>query len=294
MLNLKWPGITAWLQSTLSGPVDAYSHRLLVEEEGERERAVTALRRLVLAAHEDARRRLDKVVSISLDPLGEPPQRTIVDAYPQTLPLNVKKGYFGEILAGIIVENFSPFGESRWNVPAFFFRYHELAFDQLERWRETGARPAATPGQTGDDCLAFVSDGEGIVAGLVCEAKCTHDHDAGLIVDAHKKVSAEGLRPVGLRRMIEILQEDAGDPQAAAWATLLSQLYARAELDGAYKRFDLVSYVCGQRPVQRPTWMPTTSPHRAYTAQRDLEAVEVHLHDVDGLILEVYGPPPTA
>lgn len=52
----------------------------------------------------------------------------------------------------------------------------------------------------------------------------------------------------------------------------------------------MISYICGVSPIRNglTAWLPTDNPHEAYTAQRKLEAVEIHLPDVVNLIREVY------
>lgn len=62
---------------------------------------------------------------------------------------------------------------------------------------------------------------------------------------------------------------------------------ARAK-DTQYERYDLVSYICGRHPKRDGVWLPTEKPHASYKAKRRLEAVEVHLYDVENLVREVY------
>jgi hypothetical protein len=191
-------------------------------------------------------------------------------------------------MAGLIAENIVSHESRTWRVPTFMFRFHELAFDQLEMQRKLGTTPQPVPGQTGEDCVAFSQNESGkIVASLVCEGKCTNDHDAVLIREAHTKISARPTRPVNLRRMIMILKEQENDLEASQWADSLFELYHR-KLESDYRRCDLVSYTCGRRPVRRDTWIPSDKPHDAYSGARELEAIEVHLECVDDLVDEVY------
>ncbi len=150
--------------------------------------------------------------------------------------------YFGEIMAGLVTEHFVSSGNGNWRVPAFLFPLHQLAFDQLEKWRELGSTPQPIFGQTGDDCVAFSQNESGrIVASLVCEGKCTHDHYASLIADAHRKISTPLARPVSISRLRGILRDRENDPEASQWAEALYELYHR-KLESDYQRFDLVSY----------------------------------------------------
>jgi len=56
------------------------------------------------------------------------------------------------------------------------------------------------------------------------------------------------------------------------------------------KRFDLITYVYGRSPREKNnTRINPNAPDENYTGGRPLEAVEIHLHDVDSLVKEVYG-----
>ncbi len=250
------------------------------------------LRVLISNAHEDARLRLRRLASGSLDPLAEPDERDPADGYPQRLHIQTLKGYFGEILAGAAAENLHPFGIKDWEVPAYLFRFHLVEFQQLDMMDQTGADAELRPGRTGDDCLAFSRDADGnIVAVLFCEAKCTADHDAGLIADAHEKSSLPNLLPVDLLQVIDVL-EDSADAAAARWVDALRRFYFKGPNPGSdYERFDQITYICGRSPV-RPglkSWISSDKPHVKYTATRRLHVAEIHLSDVEALIKDAYG-----
>jgi hypothetical protein len=203
------------------------------------------------------------------------------------LPIVTLKGYFGEIFAAIIAEHFEPFGEGGWKVPAFLFRFHDTAFHELERAKQTGKPIRTIFGRVGDDCLAFrMDDDNAIIRSLVCEAKCTHDHDASFIQKAHEKLSEQVSIPVSLLQVIEVL-DGCDEPESVRWRDALRRLYYRLQ-HPEYRRYDLASYVCGQFPVRNSTWMSVKQPHAAYSGDRRLEAVEVHLNNVDGLVRYIY------
>lgn len=227
--------------------------------------------------------------SISLYPLS-PSAFDPAEGYPHELPLTTLKGYFGEALAGIVAESFSHFDNDNWYVPAYSFRFHEAAFDYLEKLRQGAKKLKAIPGRTGDDTLAFRMDSSGEVVGaLVCEAKCTHKHDSGMIKKAHHQISDRISKPVEIRRMIEILL-DYDDPISVTWREALHRLFFHDTVSN-YERFDLINYVCGESPKQenRTSWIDSTQPHPDYSGNRRLEAVEIHLNDVNKLINKVYG-----
>ena len=280
--------IRTWLTQTASLNGN-YRHLRLVENIERRQEAIRVLRGMFKEVHEDAKRYLIGLTQNDLDLLGETASNDIVEAYPRFLHLNTRKGYFGEIMAGIVAENFASTPPGQWRVPVFLFRHHQLAFDQLERWREVSTVPHLVPGQTGDDCLAFSIDADGhVTAALVGEGKCTMDHDSTMIRDAHHKVSSSGSRPVSLSRVIGILKDQRTDAEAAKWLEALQELYHRRDLSGDYKRADLVSYTCGRGPIRETDWIPAKEPHDSYSAGRELESVEVHLTNVDELVEQVY------
>ena len=279
--------IHEWLVVTKTVSTDKkYFHFLLRENLQKRSDILDDLKTYVYQAHEDARRRLRKLAGYTLDPLDEGITRDSSVGYPAYLDIQVLKGFFGEIMAGIVAEHFSPLGEGDWKIPAYLFRFHRVAFEQLEASLQTGSPAHVVPGRTGDDCLAFLINSEGGITQLLyCEGKCTHDHDSGMISDAHEKVS-KGV-PVNILELIEILS-DYDDLSSKRWVESLRKLRAEI-LSGTYERSDLVSYICGRSPVQMsPSWIPSNRPHKGYTGNRRLQAAEIHLNGVDALVKEIY------
>jgi hypothetical protein len=249
--------------------------------------------------HEDAIRHFRKLAGISLDPFDSSdnelqnqqsrlPRRDPIAGYPEKLNIITLQGYFGEIFAGIIAESYPHFGIHGWKVPAYPFRLHRSAYYVLEKWRHTGTEPGIIPGREGDDMVAFYKDDTGaVIHALVCEAKCSTDHDSTLIAKAHTQASHSMPRPVDILYLIEILQ-DSTDPESKNWANDLQVFYHR-EIQSSDERLDLVSYICGRSPVRSQTWVSSDEPHPNYTAGRKLEAVEIHLQNVEKLIKDVYG-----
>jgi hypothetical protein len=286
---IKIANIDQWLIATRTTSEDKrYFHYLLREDLGKRGEIINDLKAYIHQAHEDARRRLRKLAGYTLDPLEETLVPDSSLQYPASLDLQVLKGFFGEIMAGLVAEHFSPLGQDGWEVPAYLFRYHRVAFEQLEARRQTDEEAHPVPGRTGDDCLAFRMDDEGrITNSLYCEAKCTHDHDSSMITEAHHKVSAGVL--VNILELIEILSE-SDDTRSKQWIDALRRIRL-LNVSHSYERSDLVSYACGRAPVQqnRGAWISPKSPHADYTGGRRLQAVEIHLNGVDELVKEVYG-----
>jgi len=94
-----------------------------------------------------------------------------------------------------------------------------------------------------------------------------------------------GTRSLAIQ-LIDVL-EHRGDHASKAWAEALRQLILLAE-DDAPPRSDLLVYVCGRKPVRSDDWLPTDAPAPEYTGGRPLEAVEVHLDQLDGVLKAVF------
>jgi hypothetical protein len=280
--------ITEWLSPTVRQSSDGrYRHQLLIEDALKWNDLQTPVKHYFRTAHADAVRRLRKLAGISLHPFRASESKTDPSRnYPHSFGMTVLKGYFGEVIGLVLAESYAPCGVGDWEVPCFLFRYHLIAFQQLEIGNLGGTPSTTIPGRTGDDCLAFRRDRAGkIVAVLYCEAKCSASHDSSLVAEAHEKVSQPG--PVDILQMIEVLQ-DCDSPEAEKWIIGLRQ-FRETLLAGKADRRNLVCYVCGKRPVQRETWLPTDRPHNAYTSPgRYLEAIEVHLANVEATINAVY------
>jgi hypothetical protein len=283
--------ITQWLIASTPSVSASYRHLVITENQNNRSVVLPEVKRYFAKAHEDAKFHLLKpyrnLIGDSLKPEGLGPITTTFDEYPQGFHLNTLKGYVGEIFSALIAEHFDPFGFDAWQVPVYLFRFHNQAFEELELARQEKKSSRRSVGRTGDDNLAFCMDSEGkINKVLFCEAKCTATHDSHLIADAHEKLSTG--KVVNLRQAIEVLYDyQETDAEARKWWLALQKLQLQ-DFEGC-KRYNLASYVCGQRPMKSDAWMDKTTPHNKYQNSRlPLEAVEVHLQDVDHLIQEIY------
>ncbi|MBN3892148.1 MAG: DEAD/DEAH box helicase [Nostoc sp. JL31] len=290
----RFNGISNWLSNSVSESEDKrYTHRLLKEDKNQRDIILNELILIVQKAHEDARYRLRKLAGNSLFPFGDFSESDPSYGYPERLNIISRQSYFGDIFSGIIAENFAHFGQDDWEVPAFLFRFHLVEFQHLEFLNQTEEIAKKRPGRTGDDCLAFLRNSEGvIIASLFCEAKCTTNHYTIMIAEAHKKVSEPHIKPVDIPQIIEIFG-DYNDLYSSEWVDSLRVLWLE-KVDINYERYDLISYICGKHPVENPTWISPEKPHEQYTAGRRLEAVEIHLHEVENLVTTVYSQPAIA
>lgn len=287
----RFPEMKTWLTTEVQLAADGtYVHVLGKElDAAQRPAHLPRIRAIVSRAHDDARARLRRLATGSLDPLPGTAKSDAVDGYPQRLHIQTLKGYFGEILAGLAAEHLHSSDEQRWEVPAHLFRFHLVEFQQLAVMAQTGDGAGIRPGRTGDDCLAFRRDVNGrILAALFCEAKCTADHDADLINKAHEQSSRPNPVPVDLLQLIEVL-EDSSDPTAPQWIEGIRQLFWGRPAEG-YERQDQITYVAGREPKKAGSkcWIPFDKPHEKYTGGRPLHVFELHLDDVESLIRDVY------
>jgi hypothetical protein len=243
------------------------------------------LAEIVDEAHEDQRRHLDELMT-PLDPHGRPsPGARIADV--SALPTTTLQGYLGEILAGIVAENYDPHGRE-WTVPGFTFRFDQDAETQMIRYFQ-GEDPVATFGRHGTDCLAFSLDESGDVdAYLACEGKCTTDHRKALIDTGHKQLSTADSPAADVLRLIQVLDANRSS-EAARWASILQAwLLKGGELSGI-ERCDLLLYVCGRGPKPpRESWIHRTTPSVEYTGKRRFEAAEAHVARIKRLVAHCY------
>jgi len=278
--NLK--ELSIWLSQKVTpefpSPTQPYRHQLLKENFELRPQILEKLKALVWRAHEDARLyRQGKSADFRIPGKPSSVPNNPVGWQPELLPLKTQKEYFGEIFAGLVIENFAPFGIEDWIVPAFFFRFHDTAYHRLEQISVTGEEAKEVPGIIGNDCLAFQLDTDGYIKrSIVCEAKCTAEDDYNLRVRAHRQVSGLRQIPESIWQVIEILRDRGyGNDMRNALQTLGTQGANRN-----YERCDLIVYVHGQLPKNRPTWIDPNKPLSDYAGKRRLEAVEAYIKGV--------------
>jgi len=240
-------------------------------------------------AHEGARQALRAPLEDSLHPLQHNTNEDPAFGYPHKLNDTALKGFFGEIIAGIVAEYYVRNDEQKWEVPVYLFRTHIVAFQQLETMKQTDSWERKIVGRTGDDGLAFTRDENGhIVSWLACEAKCTGNHSSTLVQDNHLKLSQDVNRPVDLLRMIDALKDYRDDEYSRKWIEALRSYWWEDAQNSPVERFDFSMYICGQCPRKKRTWISTNTPHSNYTAQRNLTCVEFHLANVDTIVNNLY------
>jgi hypothetical protein len=284
-----FPEMTKWLTfSVITAPSGRYEHALGLENLARRKGTMPRLREVLDKAHDDARTRIRSLAGHPLDPLRSSTASDPAKGYPRRLHLRTLKGYFGEVMAGLVAENVHPFGHDDWEVPAYLFRFHLVEFQQLEMMNQAGAAAKLRPGRTGDDCLAFRRGRNNeITSILFCEAKCTKGHKSSLVCDAHEKSSLPNVLPVDVLQLVEVLL-DSQDANARKWVAALRALRQRGPQHPRHERLDQVTYVHGRRPTNKPTWIPTAKPHTKYTAKRRLHVAEIFVDGVNKLVGQAY------
>ena len=294
-MNWMSPELTSWLRGSRTVST-RYTHIRIDEDPPSRSKGLGELARLVAKAHSDAVDHIAALEHETLDPLTSSDTRTLEPRldYPWGLHTSTLQGYLGEILAGLIAENFSPHN-AKWQVPMFLFRFHNSALEFLEARSQTGAAPHPIPGRSGEDCVAFeLGAANRIVGVMFCEAKCTHSHDSTLIASGHGQLSDSHLRaPADTLQIIWALKE-RNDVDAQHWvAALRTLLYSLSTASPAPRgarprRRDLFVYVCGRTRSNGGPWLDPHKCHPRYTARRALAATEVHFDDFDQVLQAVY------
>lgn len=281
-----------WLQEESPQPTSAlYRYRRFSTKSAD-DALRAELQTLAREAHRDALERLESLLRPSMEPFpgaaGWETDRST--GYPYELHEITLQGYFGELLAAGIVQVAAPFEENGWEVPAFRWRVNVFdLFRALERFRMERAEVPAIFGAHGDDCTAFrlsEEDGE-IDAYLICECKCTLTHRAELIAKAHEQLTSAPTA-MDIPQLLEVIR-DAPAAVRDRWSAPLWRMYLRPD---AVPRRHYFLYVHGKRPVQKESWLSADEPHEKYKATVPLEAVELHIDDLAGLIADVYSEEP--
>ena len=261
------------------------------------------------SAHYDARECFHELARISLHPdAGEPGCNA---QYPNALPLTTWKGLFGEVMAGMTCEAYEFVGKHEWLIPVFLFRNHEDAGQYIYTLSRDPDRKREVLGRKGDDFIAIVVNEQGKVTRFIAgEAKwrgtwnqSTTDAvmlgpkiadptDGSRKIHNNKGVWFEINRalavPLGLEQLHAILEECEPDKYAAVIASL-DRILALRNPDPV-ERTDLI-LLAGGAAAQRQaaaSLLDWEDVPEEYTADRDLQVVELIIEDGDELITEIY------
>ncbi|MDW9959470.1 aminotransferase [Sinorhizobium medicae] len=300
--------LKAWLKAYPS-EVGNYGHLLLEEKEKTEPDVATDLIPYFESAHLDARRCFHKLARISLHPDED---GSGCDAhYPRSLPLKAKKGLFGEVMSGMMSENYEFIGKHEYLIPVFLFRNHEDAGQYIYTLSRDPTRTREVLGRKGDDFIAIVVDEEGkvkrFIAGeakwrgiwtpsvlntVMLGEKIVDPQDGTKRIHNGKGVWYEVNRalavPLGLEQLHAILEECEPDKFAKVIASL-DRILARRNPDPV-ERTDLILLVGGSAPTRKPkhSLIPWDNVPDEYKAGRDLQIVELLFSGGDDLIDAIY------
>ena len=295
--------MAAWLKET--NKIDGDYGHLLLEQQAAIDPA--QLRPYFESAHLDAREVFHGDAGLDLHPDAAAPGAHA--QYPACLPPTARRGLFGEVLCGLVTEQYQFVGDQNWTIPVFLFRHHADARKYVFALARDPARQRQLHGRHGNDFIAVCLDAGGaVVRFLAGEAKWRKALTSGEVdtlmhgeweKDANGVKTRSGLgiwyeinrelsAPDGLRQLQSILKERDPDGFAAA---ILSMDRALILLNPAViPRTDLV-VLSGNAAKKRKagsTLLPDDAAPTDYTAGNPLQIVEVILAGGDNLIDQLY------
>lgn len=292
-----------WLEEYLSIN-DNFGHLLLVQNDIDQEEVASFLRPYFESAHLDAREVFHSDIGIDLHPDagdGDTPLPT----YPNSLPSRTQRGLFGEVITGLVVENYELVGKHDWVVPIFLFRHHEDACNYLFDLARNPEKTRQTIGRLGTDFIGLELGEDGSVTRVISgEAKWrlsltqsavdTLMHGEWIKQDDGGKIrSGKGIWnainkeppvPVGLRQLQRLLQECDPDGYDAAILSMEKALLLRNP--DHIPKTDLVVIV-GNGSARRgrlDCLLPFEMMPAEYEAGNDLQLVEIVLEEGERII----------
>lgn len=299
--------LARWLTEYPS-EVGNYGHLLLEQDCDCDDDLISDLVAYFESAHADARAFFHEQMGIKLHPDADAPEAHIT--YPTCLPSITRRGLFGEVMAGMLTENYDYVGGHEWTIPVFLFRYHEDAEAYLFALVRDEKRKREVYGRRGSDFLALALNDEGDIERFIAgEAKWRKKLQPAVVAElmyGKKKKNADteeiehdgkGIwfqinrdipAPHGLRQLQRLLRELDPDGYSAAIAKLDRVLVVRnAE---PVPRTNLIMISGGDVPSResKHSLIPWDEVPEDYTAPHDLQVVELILKDGDKLIDGVY------
>ncbi|WP_313362587.1 aminotransferase [Rhizobium laguerreae] len=283
-----------------------YGHILLEQKAAIDDELIRALRPYFESAHLDARDVFHHTARIDLHPDAHGPGGNA--RYPNCLPPTARKGLFGEVMAGMLVQAYQFIGQHHWSIPIFLFRYHAEVEAYIFALARDPARVREVSGRHGNDFIGLGIDPatKEVVRFIAGEAKWRASLTPAvmneLMLGEWDGPAAEGVRkgdgiwnemntglpaPQGLEQISSLLREKARDEYAEAIVSL-----DRALLLGAapISRTDYI-FVAGNKAARRAagqTYLPSNAPPPEYTAGRPLQVVELVVSGGVDLIDRLY------
>lgn len=294
--------MAAWLKETNKINGD-YGH-LLLEQQAPIDPA--QLRPYFESAHLDAREAFHGDAGLDLHPdAGAPGAHA---QYPACLPPTARRGLFGEVLCGLVTEQYEFVGKENWIIPVFLFRHHADAKKYVFALARDPARQRQLHGRHGNDFIAICLDGNGaVVRFLAGEAKWRKSLTTGAVetlmlgewetTNGVKSRSNRGIwyelnrelaAPDGLRQLQSILKERDPNGYAPAILSMDRALILRNPV--MIPRTDLI-VLSGNAAAKRAagsTLLTVNAVSADYTAGNPLQIVEMILEGGDALIDQLY------
>lgn len=283
---------------------------LLEQQANDQASICEALRPYFESAHLDARQVFHKYIGIDLYP-DAPDKGGVRVEYPRCLPDKARRGYFGEVMAGLVTEAIELVGKHCWCVPVFLFRLHDDAKHYLFDLERDPKGKRETIGRLGDDFIGLLLDENGaVIRYIVGEAKWRTTLTSSVVEtllhgkfikdpnDKNKRIrSKKGIWnkfnrntqiPNGMRQLQKILEEI--DPEGYDSAILSMEEALRPENPRILPRTNLLIVLSNCAPSRKnmECLLPFERKPNEYTARHDLQLVEVVLKDGEKLIDSLY------
>lgn len=292
------------LRPTAAGS-GTYGHLLLEQSvTGLSDSDVSELRPYFESAHQDAREVFHASARISLHP--EDGEKGDHATYPNCLPPKTIRGLFGEVMCGIVAENYRLVGGKAWRVPIFLFREHAPVARYIFDLVRDPARVKEVHGRPGNDFIGLeLGDDGAVLAFIAGEAKWRADLTASTL-DGIMKGDGKGkgaarvwadngvwndintalLVPQGIQQICDLLKIHDRDGYARTILSLDQALLT----DFGPPRTDMV-LIAGNRAATRAVGtalLPTAAPPADYKAARPLQIVEIVLLGGEDMIERLY------
>ena len=238
-------------------------------------------------AHRDARDIFHNEIGINLDPLAPTPVSQVT--YPNSLPEKQKKGFFGEVLCGIVVQHFGTICNNTWNIPAFLFRHHDTASQYLHKLHYGAEVPSEIVGRTGNDFLAITIDNkENIIGFLVGEAKFRKKFSQAPAKQAYKDLSNHPVIPVDLSKIKKLITH-LYPGQYTQLVQSIEQIIFSNQQNGL-ARTDVLIYIFEDPNISSfpPSRINSNTKDPNYKANRQLQVYEIYLPGAGNLIKDLY------
>lgn len=298
------PNLDDWLEQNPSC-IKGYGHLLIEQIKAGDDELLSALKSYFESAHLDARVVFHDFMGISLHPDDDEKQADV--SYPSSLHLTTLKGFFGEVLAGLLAEGYELVGNHEWKVPVFLFRFHDDAKKYLYTLVRDPSQERQTIGRLGTDFIGVSIDDNGEVARLISgeakwrkeltqsavdnvmlgpkkKGKQEREEGRGVWAELNKEVNP----PNGLRELQIVLKEI--DPEGHA-ETIVSMDKLLSAFDAnTVPKTDLVLIVGGGNKEREKgeCRIGYDRVPKEYLAGNDLQVVEVVLNDGERLIKDLY------